>query len=322
MKKNGISVIIPTWNGWHLLKNNLPYLLDALRRKRYKHEVIVVDDGSTDGTSLNINKEFPKVRVIRFETNKGFVYACNEGIMKSRCDIVYLLNNDVIVEKDFIDNLLPHFKNDNVFAVTSSEWDKTHFTSIIHYRYGIFSPRYVEIKNLDRAIPSLFASGGHSAFDKEKFLALGGFDALYYPFYWEDIDISYRAWKHGWEILYEPKSRIRHQHRSTIARVYSDGFISGIYWRNMFLFTWRNIMTRSIWIKHLSFLPLELIVLPLIGKGHFFSGFLQALTFIGVLNEKRKKDMKSSTYSDEYVRDRINRYLQANIELLRGNSCG
>lgn len=307
---DGASVIIPTWNGWHLLEKNLPHLLEVLQKDGDKHELIIVDDGSTDDTSSKLSKKFPTARVIRLETNRGFAYACNEGVQASKKGIVYLLNNDVVVERDFLDHILPHFKNDNIFAVASKEGDKN-YLAIVSYRYGIFWRQYVEIKDLGSAIPALFASGGHSAFSKEKYLLLGGFDTLYHPFYWEDIDISYRAWKRGWVILYEPKSRVHHHHQSTIGNYYSKGFIHRIYWRNKFLFTWRNLRTRGLWIKHLFFLPLELVILPVIGKGYFSAGFLQALKFIRAVNERRKKERNISVYSDIYVIDKINECLYA-----------
>ena len=67
--------------------------------------------------------------------------------------------------------------------------------------------------------PTLFASGGHSAYRRDRFLEMGGFDPLFAPFYWEDVDLCYRAWKRGWKILFEPRSAVLHDHQSTIGKV-------------------------------------------------------------------------------------------------------
>ena len=73
------------------------------------------------------------------------------------------------------------------------------------------------------SVPSIrvFTGGGSSAFDRRKFLELGGFDHLYRPFYYEDTDLGFMAWKRGWKVLYEPGSIVFHEHRGTIGKKFS-----------------------------------------------------------------------------------------------------
>jgi GT2 family glycosyltransferase len=72
--------------------------------------------------------------------------------------------------------------------------------------------------SVDRLFPTFYAGGGSSAYDRRKFLELGGFDPLLHPFYVEDADVSYMAWKRGWKVLYAPGSIVFHEHRGTIGK--------------------------------------------------------------------------------------------------------
>jgi GT2 family glycosyltransferase len=309
MPAKGISIIIPNWNGKLLLGRNLPFLLDALSSCQRTTEVIVVDDGSIDGSVDFITSSFPTVRVLSSSKNEGFASACNKGIKSSRNEFVYLLNNDIIVSKNFLDSLLPYFEYDDVFAVSSVAYPPdTDISKISHistvqlkFKYGIFWYNYNAIMNIRRPIPVFFSSGGHSAYNKKKFLALGGFDNLYHPFYWEDADISYRAWKQGWRSFYEPESGVIHDHQSTIGANFKKDFIQNIHWRNRFLFTWKNLDDKILWCQHLLLLPLELALMPLIGRAYFTRGFFMALKKLPRLINSRKTRGKSAVTDKEIL---------------------
>lgn len=88
--------------------------------------------------------------------------------------------------------------------------------------------------------PVFYAGGGSSAYNRAKFLALGGFDDIYHPFYVEDADLSYRAWKRGWPTLLSIDSVVYHKHRGTIGRRFEEDYIANIVRRNNFLFVWKN----------------------------------------------------------------------------------
>jgi glycosyltransferase involved in cell wall biosynthesis len=89
--------------------------------------------------------------------------------------------------------------------------------------------------------PCFYGGGGSCAFDKHKFLALGGFDPLLAPFYLEDTDLGYMAWKRGWKVMYQPRSIVYHEHRGTIGKKFSDAYIQRVLKKNFLLFTWKNI---------------------------------------------------------------------------------
>jgi glycosyltransferase involved in cell wall biosynthesis len=101
--------------------------------------------------------------------------------------------------------------------------------------------------------PCFYGGGGSCAFDRTKFFELGGFDHLYKPFYLEDTDLGYLAWKRGWKVLYQPASIVYHEHRGTIGKRFSDAYIQGVLKKNFLLFTWKNIHDWKLLISHFFF---------------------------------------------------------------------
>ncbi|MCI0421669.1 MAG: glycosyltransferase, partial [Acidobacteria bacterium] len=218
-----ISIVIPSWNGRMLLEQMFPSLLLATKEFYDKTggswEVIVVDDGSVDDTIPWI-ETIPekKVKLITRRRKSGFALACNLGFTACRYDTVILLNNEVIVDTGFILPLLPHFQDSRVFGVSLKSMlrDRSSFHSggkIGEFRLGFWKAfRNYDVADSQEsdsagsACYSFSIYGGFCALDRRKLHELGGFEPLMSPFYWEDVELSYRAWKRGWVIHYEPKS--------------------------------------------------------------------------------------------------------------------
>jgi hypothetical protein len=102
--------------------------------------------------------------------------------------------------------------------------------------------------------PTAWVSGGSGLFDRQKFLALGGFDERFTPAYWEDVDLSFRARQHGWYVGFEPKATVVHLHETTNKSAFGEARIQDMSWRNAFRFTWKN----ATWwqtIEHMCWLP-------------------------------------------------------------------
>lgn len=123
-----------------------------------------------------------------------------------------------------------------------------------------------------------------------KILDVGCGDSLFRPFYSEDEDICYRAWKTGWLVLYEPKSVVFHQPQSTIGKAFKKGQIASIMRRNRFLFIWKNISDKKLLFKHLFFLPFQLIAAPIAGRYRFTSAFFMALSRLKEVANKRRQE--------------------------------
>ena len=109
------------------------------------------------------------------------------------------------------------------------------------WRRGRLHVQHVIDDRVRTLFPTFYAGGGSTAYDRNKLLELGGFDSLMEPFYLEDADISYMAWKRGWFVFYEPRSVVYHEHRGTIGKHFSETEIQKALQQNNLLFTWKNI---------------------------------------------------------------------------------
>ncbi|MGA3040392.1 MAG: glycosyltransferase, partial [Bryobacteraceae bacterium] len=241
------TVVIPNWNGRDLLERYLPSVIAALSHNP-ANEIIVVDNGSTDGSSEFVRQAFPNVNLLALDQNRGFGGGSNAGFRAARNDIVVLLNNDMQVSPDFLPPLLEGFRDPRVFAVSCQIFfrdpaklrEETGLTQG-WWQDGALKVRHRIDPGIDDSFPCFYGGGGSCAFDRRKFLELGGFDELLAPFYLEDTDLGYMAWKRGWQVLYQPRSIVYHEHRGTIGKRFSEAQIQAVLKKNYLLFCWKNI---------------------------------------------------------------------------------
>ena len=241
------SVVIPNWNGVDLLRANLPALMRAVAAVP-DVEIIVVDNGSTDGSAAFVHQNYPGIRVLALPVNQGFASACNLAAQAARHDVVVFLNNDMRPEESFLAELLERFTDPEVFAVSSQIFfadqtrlrEETGLTEV-WWQQGQLGVGHRVDPLIKNAYPCAYPGGGSSAFDRAKFLELGGFDHLFHPFYYEDTDLGFGAWKRGWKVLYEPASVVHHEHRGTIGKTFSSTYIDSVVRTNAMLYCWKNI---------------------------------------------------------------------------------
>ncbi len=261
MSANKVSFIIPSYNGYDLLKILLPSLYDIVSRRKIVTEIIVVDDASTDSSVAELEKLTLPVRIIRRGSRGGFAKACNEGAKSASGSFLFFLNNDMTFEaqKEFLSPIMEHFDDNDVFAVAPSSlthWDRKLFDetpTIGKWEKGllnIFQPGFTH--NNNRGL--FYTSGGCMCVRKDRFLVLSGFDELFSPFYFEDVDLCWRARKRGWKTLHEPSVHIYHKGHETINRLYSPLESNAIYWKNCLLFIWKNIDDQQLRKEHFDHL--------------------------------------------------------------------
>ena len=273
VRSRAVSVVIPTWNGKHHLEANLASVVRATSGNP-DNEIIVIENASEDGSADWLRETWPQVRVLALESNLGFGGGSNAGFRAANNDIVVLLNNDMRVEEGFLEALLEGFTDEKVFAVSAQIFfsdpakrrEETGLTS------GRWSGRGFEVghvidERVDRLFPTFYAGGGSSAYDRRKFLELGGFDPLLHPFYVEDADISYMAWKRGWKVLYAPGSVVYHEHRGTIGKRFPPEYIHRVIRKNQILVVWKNIHEPRKLASHFLRLWAALLVHLLHGAG-------------------------------------------------------
>ncbi|OFX20549.1 MAG: hypothetical protein A2041_06660 [Bacteroidetes bacterium GWA2_31_9b] len=236
------SVVIPSYNGKKYLLDNLPFII-----KMGVDEIVIVDDASTDGSAEFITTNYPKIKLTKHKTNKRFPISVNDGFTKASGDIVFLLNQDLRPRKDLLKNTLRHFKDSNVFAVTFNEngrsWADGKWTEggMLEFRNG----------KLDNQLhDSLWPSGGSSAIRRDLWNKLGGFDPIFTPGYFEDLDLGLRVHKAGYKIIWDPECRVDHLTEGTFPKSFSTKKLQYIKERNYLIAVWKNIDSK-LWPAHL-----------------------------------------------------------------------
>ncbi len=299
-KSPTVSVVIPNWNGVYLMEKHLRRTIDASNGA----EIIVCDDASSDGSVEYIKKNFPDVIVVANKKQGGFAVNVNSGVKHATGDIVVLLNTDVEPEKGYLEPLLEHFKEGDVFAVGCLEKSLEHGKTVLRGRgtakwnKGYYIHERGEVDKTDTA----WVSGGSGAFRRTMWNMLGGMDALFSPFYWEDIDLSYRARKAGWKIVFEPKSVVGHYHESGVIKSkYTSRDVLRISYRNQFTFIWKNLSDFSIFASHMFWTPIRLLQALLRGDLAFIQGYMSAILRYPLIVIKRQTQSKLWNMSDRIL---------------------
>lgn len=299
----GVSVIILNWNGRALLAQCLPSVIAAARQYPREECVIsVVDNGSSDGSGEYLAREFPAVKLLALPENLGFAQALNRGIAASAHRRVILLNNDVTVDADFIAPLAAHFSRDDMFCAGARMLfpggKRVYFGRASGtFRYGFFLRR---LSDPPLSCPSLYGCGGGMMVDRDKFLALGGFDEDM-EIYWEDLDLCYRAWKRGWATVYEPQSRMIHRVSATNSAAWGAGGIAARSGRNYLFFIIKNIHDRMFIASQVCALPLLLLLLFLSGRGAFCGGVISAIAGARAFLRKRAALRAEAVLTDRQI---------------------
>lgn len=291
-----VSIIVPNWNGINLLKKNIPALLSAAKfAKNNVLEIIIIDDCSTDNSVKYIKDTFrSQVRLIKHKKNMGFAAAVNTGARHAKGELLCLLNTDVVPSETFLVNVIPHFIDPKIFAVVLHEKGNGHAT-------GTFKDGFLAHRGASEStgsVPSLWASGGSSVFHRKLWWELNGLDeTLFKPFYWEDVDLSYRAWKRGYRIIWEPRALVEHKHEGTINTTsFKKKYMDRIKERNELLFLWKNITSEAMWRRHIIGVTKRLLKHP-----GYIKIVLLALKKRNLVFKKRRIEIKESTVSDEAI---------------------
>jgi GT2 family glycosyltransferase len=208
-----VSVIIVTLNGLDYLKKCLPPLQMQTYPKD-KFEVIVVDNGSSDGTIQYLKRDYPNIVVIENENNEGFAKPNNQAAKVAKGKFLALLNNDMVVKENWIEELLATQTRTGAECVAGMILNRDQSIDysegkIDCYGYGYhFHERVAEEKEV------FYACGGSLLINRDIYLAVGGLDEDFYLYY-EDTDLCWRLWLLGYRIVFSPKAQSIHKHNGT-----------------------------------------------------------------------------------------------------------
>ncbi len=283
------AAVVLNYNGRHLLEENLSSVVSAAQKVEGGCDVIVLDNLSTDGSVEFLKKNYPEV-IVEVAPSNRILFSYNELCQRIRHKYVVLLNNDIRVCDDSFSLLLPHFSAPDVFAVSATLMDAegteiTRSRTLGELHRGLFRATFTQT---NEAGPTIDAGGGCTVFDREKFVALGGFDDIYWPFYWEDTDLSYVAWKRGFRLLLEPRSIMYHRHAATIQHNPKNTAVCS---RNAYLFFWKNITDRALIVQHIVWIFFLIPWRALRWDTNYFRGLWTALCKLPQAL-KRRREMK------------------------------
>ena len=305
-----ISIVIPTWRGRHLVEAYLPSVIAAAdcysAANGASTEIIVVEDAGGDDTVQWLRTRYgSQIQIIEHEQNYGFCAACQTGFEKARFPLVLLLNNDVRLSADCIAPMVEHFKDSNVFAVTGKMFNQKgdafcNGGKVGQFRRGMWSS-YLNYDALPSAATeysylSFAAIGAFSVYDRDKFVKIGGFDSL--TAMHEDIEISYRGWKRGWLVKYEPRSTAYHDASQTMKRAFRHRALNRLSRRSRILMHWILLHDRRMFSMHLASMAGQLLTSWLWLDWPLYWAVFTGLRNLPAILRKRNENRKNSVRSD------------------------
>ncbi len=249
----GITVVIPSRNGRELLAECLPLVVE-----QHPSEVIVVDNGSDDGTADWIRAKYPSCIVIESRAPLSFARAVNRGIAQARYSHVCLLNNDMLIETGFFYELRRAFdcvpdlfcSTAQIFFPQGQRREETGKAVMLPREHpSDFLPHCVEPLPGEDHSYVLYGSGGCSLYDTRRLRQLGAIGEVFEPAYVEDLDIGFRGWRQGWPSVYVAGARVLHKHRATTSRYLTEDQLKFALEVNFLRFLVRSVTDRVLFAR-------------------------------------------------------------------------
>jgi GT2 family glycosyltransferase len=253
MAAQPLTIVIPNYNGMHLLRRNLPTVAEAAAQYPGEVTIVVVDDGSADDSVSVLREEFPAIEVVVHAANRGFSEAVRSGVEHARTELLMLLNSDVELLAGCLERLEPYFDNSEVFSVCPLILREDGTTNRHSWNIRRFRSGYLRLADWDldsareartvNKLPTLYSSGGGMMVSRSKFLALDGFHPIFKPYYGEDFDLGIRAWYRGWPSYFEPEAALIHQSQGSIKDNAKRSRVKQVRRRNKYFIEWIHIPT-------------------------------------------------------------------------------
>lgn len=294
-----VDLFVLNYNGAEYISECMNSLSEAVKHSAHDCRLFMIDNSSADESISIIQKKFPNIKILPMENR--LLCSFNVATAQSQADVVFLLNNDLKADPAFIDPVISIFeKNKDAFLVTSKSFLfdgsyegglSTAFMSLGFFGTACRFPGFEErINNV-----GITFAGGFGAFDRKRFLELGGYDDLYLPGRMEDADLMFRAWKKGWKCYFQPKSILYHMGAKSFNQKYGVRGTMEIALRNTFLFMWKNINSPEYWLAHFFFLAPRMIWMLAKGHSELITAFVKALRRLRQAFSRRQRE-KTVTY--------------------------
>jgi GT2 family glycosyltransferase len=314
MSSSAVTIVVPTVDGGERLDACLASVEKGCGSTRVE---IMVADGSGSGEAKPVVKVHASVNLLGGSGRFHFASNCNRAARAADSPLVLFLNDDVVVEPGFLAPLLTTVAEPTVFAVTPRilridrstgvEFDESRHRTF--FGFGLFYHERIDERSVGGSaaacgatpIPVPFGCGAALLVRRDRFLELGGFDTLYEPFYWEDFDLCYRAWKRGWKTMRDPRGTVHHVHRATIASHYTAEQIETIHERNRWLCTWKNVTDWPLRAMTAACVPAKLAEARWQRRHAFIGGYRLARELRGEAARRNAVERAASVRTDRAV---------------------
>ena len=275
-------ILVLNYNGRDWLDACLPSILEAAERAPVPCAVTVVDNSSTDGSCQHLAERWPAVGLVR-EPNLGLA-SFNRVLARLEEPVVLLLNNDIQLEPDAVGPLLEVFQDhdDALFSAPLCwTFDGRTYEGMrtrVRLRYGLVQGmcRVPGFEEVLRRRDLTAAAGPVLAVDRRRFLALGGYDPIYFPGRIEDLDLGFRGWMAGYRGYYVPESVAYHHGFGTFSSELGLSQSHRLALRNTLIFMWKNTAGTRL-LRHWFWVPIRLVWALLRGHPEFALGLASAL---------------------------------------------
>lgn len=319
-------VVVPNWNGIE----DLPECLDSLLKQSLKPHIIVVDNGSSDGSVELIEEKYPDIELIRHDKNYGYSGGVNPGLRRAiEMKVKYAapFNNDAVADKDWLKELvgfLDQHQDAGIAAckLLSEGGHRIDSTGDYYTNWGLPYPRgrgENASDKYDKETDIFGASGGASLFRVSMLEEIGLFDEDFFAYY-EDVDLSFRAQLAGFKVAYVPEAIVYHKISATSSRI--KGFATYQTLKNLPMLMYKNVPDKYLyrvawrfWLAHILFFGRA------ITRGHGWyalKGLFKSLLLSRKTHRKRRQIQASKKATDEYIWSIIVHDLPPNAFALRG----
>ncbi len=306
-----MSLIIVNWNGKELLERCLNSILKNTVYPNY--EIIVVDNGSTDGSTEIIEKKFPEVKLIKLEENVGFSKGNNIGIENANGEYLVLLNNDTeIITPNWLNIAVKIFKKNETAGVIGCKlfYPDGKIQQPSGGEINFLNPgvtRHIRVgKNPDREEYHIekeadYVIGAAMFVKGELIKKIGNFDEIFSPAYYEEIDFCFRARKAGYRVIYTPDIEIIHYVHQTTKKLWRYNYMNYIVTRNELLFLLLNMPLKYFPIRIFYNIPLAIKAI-LKGRVYYFKAIFWNIKNLNIIIRKRIERNKNKKNLEVYYR--------------------
>jgi GT2 family glycosyltransferase len=286
-------ILVLNYNGRQLLAECLPSIVQAAAEAPVPCPVSVVDNGSTDGSIEYLERQWPGVGVIR-ERNRGLA-SFNQVLERRDEPVVLLLNNDVKLAPGAIAPLLAVFSehDDALFAAPQCwSFDGRTYEGMrtrVRSRYGLVQGmcRVPGHEAVVGQTDLTAAAGPVLAVDVARFLALGGYDPIFFPGRIEDLDLGFRGWMAGLRGYYVPGALSYHRGFASFRPAFGNERCDRLAARNSLIFAWKNLHGIRL-AAHLAWIPVRLLHALAVRRPTFALALAEALARIGAVATARR----------------------------------